>query len=169
MINEDVHQIVDNIFLGSKSAAMNINWLKMNKITHVLDIGSSFPIQYYENVYNTLKIQRTYMFISDQTDVSIKSVFSLCHNIIDSCINSDGNILIHCEMGISRSATIVISYLMYKKQMTMDEAIAFIKSKRSIIKPNCGFLYQLSRYETELNNEKYEDILTHIENNNLDK
>lgn len=150
MINEDVHQIIDNIFLGSKSAAMNIDWLKQNKITHVLDIGSSFPIQHYEKDYNSLKICRTFILISDQTDVPIKSIFSLCHNIIDSCLNSNGKILVHCEMGISRSSTIIISYLMYKNKMAMDTALTIVKEKRSIIRPNCGFLYQLLKYENEL-------------------
>jgi atypical dual specificity phosphatase len=49
-------------------------------------------------------------------------------------------------MGMSRSATVVCAYLVATTEMIVDEAIAFVKKKRSIIQPNSGFKQQLEEY-----------------------
>lgn len=60
-----------------------------------------------------------------------------------------GKVLIHCIMGISRSATIAIAYLMIKKRFKAKEAVEKVKKARDI-KPNNGFLKQL----VQLDNDK---------------
>jgi len=59
--------------------------------------------------------------------------------------------------GISRSATIVIAYVMRKSQLSMVEAYTMVKRIRPIvsesaiqIQPNIGFIQQLKRYEEYL-------------------
>ena len=64
-------------------------------------------------------------------------------DFIEKCSNSNGKILIHCFAGISRSATIVIAYLIYKYKMNTYDAISYTKKQRSIVHPNTGFLSQL--------------------------
>jgi protein-tyrosine phosphatase len=59
-------------------------------------------------------------------------------------------ILIHCMAGISRSATIVISYIMRTERIPLMAALRKVKSKRGIISPNHGFLAQLSVLELNL-------------------
>ena len=49
------------------------------------------------------------------------------------------NVLVHCFAGVSRSASIIIAYLMKEKNNTYKEAFSFVKAKRSIIDPNFGF------------------------------
>ena len=56
-------------------------------------------------------------------------------------------VLVHCLAGMSRSATIVIAYLLATTAMTITEATEFVRSKRSIIRPNYGFINQLEQYE----------------------
>lgn len=51
-----------------------------------------------------------------------------------------------CTAGISRSATIVISYLIRYQKMTYDTAFKTVKTARSYIKPNEGFLNFLAKY-----------------------
>ncbi len=58
--------------------------------------------------------------------------------------------LVHCAAGVSRSATIVLAYLMKYHHNTLKEAFYFLIEKRPQIWPNEGFLLQLLRYETEL-------------------
>ena len=50
-------------------------------------------------------------------------------------------------MGISRSASVVIAYAMKAFGMSLDEAVAEVKRKRSCIKPNKSFVVQLKTYE----------------------
>ena len=63
-------------------------------------------------------------------------------------------VLIHCEMGISRSATIVIAYLMYKLKITLFDAYLYVFSRRNVIRPNSSFLKQLELFEKKLFNGK---------------
>ncbi|PIO23274.1 hypothetical protein AB205_0076500 [Aquarana catesbeiana] len=53
------------------------------------------------------------------------------------------------ERGVSRSATLVLAYLMIYQRMTLVEAINTVKDKRGII-PNRGFLRQLLDLESKL-------------------
>ncbi len=55
-------------------------------------------------------------------------------------------VLVHCMQGISRSASIVIAYLMTTRNMSFDEAHAVAVRARPIVKPNSGFLAQLRAY-----------------------
>lgn len=52
-------------------------------------------------------------------------------------------------MGISRSSTIVIMYLMRAKGMKYEEAYALVKQQRSFIRPNPTFAKQLQMYEQQ--------------------
>ena len=50
------------------------------------------------------------------------------------------NVLVHCHQGVSRSATVIIAYLMHKNRWTVEEALKYAKAKRDIVNPNVGFL-----------------------------
>jgi hypothetical protein len=65
-----------------------------------------------------------------------------------------GNILVHCHKGVSRSISFVIGYLMKKNEMTLEEALSYVKSIRPIANPNETFLEQLQRYEQLLKDER---------------
>ena len=56
-------------------------------------------------------------------------------------------VLIHCQMGMSRSSTLVILWLMHKHGMNLREATAFTRAKRPFINPNPGFMQQLGEWE----------------------
>ena len=49
-------------------------------------------------------------------------------------------------MGISRSTTVVLAYLIATTKMTPREALAAVRSKRTIVRPNRGFMSQLGEY-----------------------
>lgn len=62
----------------------------------------------------------------------------------------NGKILVHCQAGISRSATICIAYLIKKKRIRMEEAYEFVKSRRQLISPNFNFMTQLMEFEDQI-------------------
>ena|SRR3990167_2777009 len=68
------------------------------------------------------------------------------------------NVVVNCAQGKSRSSTVVIAYIMVVNNMNFQEALAYVRSKRSIADPNSFFVQQLKEFETstkiqELRNE----------------
>lgn len=57
---------------------------------------------------------------------------------------------VHCQAGISRSATICLAYLMRTNRVKLDEAFEFVKQRRSIISPNFSFMGQLLQFESQV-------------------
>ena len=64
-----------------------------------------------------------------------------------------GGCIVHCFMGISRSAGFIIAYLMKYYNFRLDEAYNFLKNKRCNIQPNNGFWNQLVKFDSELFND----------------
>ncbi len=58
--------------------------------------------------------------------------------------------------GASRSATIVIAYLMWNKKWKFEQALNYVKLKRPIICPNDGFLKQLKMFDKLLIENDYD-------------
>lgn len=58
--------------------------------------------------------------------------------------------LIHCQAGISRSATICLAYLMSKRKYSLEQAYEYVKERRSVISPNFNFMGQLLTWEREM-------------------
>lgn len=68
----------------------------------------------------------------------------------DSVKNSGGRVLVHCQAGISRSATICLAYLIQSHRVRLDEAFDFVKRRRGVISPNFSFMGQLLQFETQV-------------------
>ena len=58
-------------------------------------------------------------------------------------------VLVHCQQGVSRSATIVLAFLMRERAMPLVSAARFLRERRWV-RPNESFMAQLQRYETDL-------------------
>ena len=56
-------------------------------------------------------------------------------------------VLVHCKMGVSRSASVVIAYAMKAYEWSLQQALEHVKSKRSCVHPNDEFMKQLEMYE----------------------
>ncbi|CAJ1048970.1 serine/threonine/tyrosine-interacting protein [Xyrichtys novacula] len=58
-----------------------------------------------------------------------------------------GKVLVHGNAGISRSAALVIAYLMETFGMKYRDAFSHVQERRFCINPNVGFVHQLQEYE----------------------
>lgn len=68
-------------------------------------------------------------------------------------------VLVHCKMGISRSASVVIAYAMKAYNWNFETALHHVKYKRSCIKPNRNFMTQLETYQGMLDAMKNKEKL----------
>lgn len=62
---------------------------------------------------------------------------------------SSAKVLVHCVVGVSRSATLVLAYLMLHQQLSLQQAIITVRERRWIF-PNRGFLRQLCQLDQQL-------------------
>jgi protein-tyrosine phosphatase len=74
------------------------------------------------------------------------------YTCLEASLNEDpkNKVMVHCNMGISRSSAIVIMFLMRYLKMSYDEAHAHVKMQRSYIRPNATFEKELRTYEKEI-------------------
>eukprot|EP00347_Sterkiella_histriomuscorum_P004360 403360750 len=71
-------------------------------------------------------------------------------DFIKEGLQSGGVVFVHCNAGVSRSASFIIAYLMRELDYEFQTAHDFVKQKRPQVFPNKGFLRQLKQYEYDL-------------------
>ncbi|CAG8449901.1 2116_t:CDS:2 [Funneliformis mosseae] len=139
-------RILPFLYLGNLNHACNDGMLKALGITHVLSVGEDskldrkeFEVQYLDNLYD------------DGID-SLWNHLDSCVNFIENARRSNGSILIHCRVGVSRSATITIAYIMKHLGRSLVSSYLYVRARRLnvIIQPNLKFMYELLQYEQKL-------------------
>ncbi|KAL7880586.1 hypothetical protein SRHO_G00028400 [Serrasalmus rhombeus] len=128
------------LLLSSQDAANDIETLRRFKVTHVLNVAYGV-----DNAFPELFTYQTVTML-DLPETRLTSYFPQCFEFIDQAREQDGVVLIHCNAGVSRSASIAIGYLMARHKMPFEEAFNAVKSARPSIRPNPGFLIQLKEY-----------------------
>ncbi len=143
----DASQITRYIYLGSyERGAKSFEGLKVLGITYNLIIGhqDTMPIPF--------PAQFNYKFVelSDHHKANIDEYFDECIRFIEDAIANNSNILINCYAGVSRSATIVIAYLIKSMCLNYMEAYETVRKGRHWINPNKGFREQLITWANHL-------------------
>ncbi len=147
--------IIDNIYLGNAFNACDYTNLNENNTKLIVNCTEEIP-NYYPDNFNYIKIN-----IRDYNDVSIlDKIEDIIMKINIYLLNNPTNsVLIHCYLGSSRSATILLAYLMKYYRMTLDNALSFVKEKRNLVNLNISFYKELKEYENILRNESIFDNL----------
>ena len=129
--------IYKNIYLGDYRAAENEQYLKQYDILSVVNCAAELQMDYKD-------IKSYELYLHDTPQERIIHSFEEGFEFVQR--NLDHNILVHCYMGISRSASFVIFYLMKVNKWDYDTCIKFIREKRPSADPNIGFEAQLKEY-----------------------
>ena len=85
--------------------------------------------------------------MTDLPEEDLLSHFAVSNTFIEDGLAKDGAVLVHCYRGRSRSATVVVAFLMQKHGYSAERALAKVRAKREIIQPHESFLAQLRLYE----------------------
>nr|XP_002731106.1 PREDICTED: dual specificity protein phosphatase 10-like [Saccoglossus kowalevskii] len=136
------------LYVGGESDASDHELLKRLKISYILNMTSHIPL-HFESVTSKIKYKR--LPASDNCQQNLRQYFEEAFEFIDDARYSGSSILVHCQAGISRSATITIAYIMKHTKMTMTDVYKYVKHKRPIISPNLNFMGQLIEFENALN------------------
>ena len=71
--------------------------------------------------------------------------------VIDEKVQQGKKVLIHCQCGVSRSASLIVAYGLYKNPtINVQEAYDAVKRRSKWIGPNMSLIMQLQEFRTEL-------------------
>jgi protein-tyrosine phosphatase len=135
-------RILKFLYLGNFTHATKIEELKKLGINYILNCASECY-----NINLPEDIKELHLMIRDYEDFELFDYFEKANQFINKCKSMGGKCLVHCKLGISRSAAFVTAYLIKYTKLGVDEAFNYIKNKRITIKPNDGFMRQLYLYE----------------------
>ena len=150
--NPPITKIEDGLFLGDSQSSIQRDILQDNNITAVVSLLDFSWNHWRQPWYKKIIHEGNHLHIrcnDSMTHDLLPELAGIC-NFIHSHRNSGpstiSNVLVHCAMGVSRSATALVAYLMRAYQWNVNDALAFVAEKRRI-KPNENFKEQLQVWE----------------------
>jgi len=137
-------QITDFLYLGSENDAYSGKFLAEKQIGYIMNVaGEVRSVEHKE-------VKHVRIIVEDMVDDHQHHTFEEAFKVIDNAVNEKRPVLIHCARGRSRSATIVIGYLMTRNNWTLREAYSHVKERRPIIGPHSHLQDQLLTFEVHL-------------------
>ncbi|GME90561.1 unnamed protein product [Ambrosiozyma monospora] len=166
-------RVLPHLYLGSLNHACSLPLLKALGITHIVSVGERVPwvdevlakLNTTESGCEVLNIEPNQetlsgdlcqisevMRISNINDDGVGTLTTTINDalaFIDRCYKAGGKVLVHCQVGVSRSATVCIAEVMKRLNVTLPRAYLFVRVRRLnvIIQPNLKLMYELFKWE----------------------
>uniref|UniRef100_A0A3Q3JNI3 Dual specificity protein phosphatase n=1 Tax=Monopterus albus TaxID=43700 RepID=A0A3Q3JNI3_MONAL len=135
-------EVWPNLYLGDLVMAHDKLGLWKLGVTHVLNAAhGKLCSKGSEDFYGTT-VKYYGVPASDQPTFDLSSFFYPAAEFIHQALTSGGKVLVHCAVGVSRSAALILAYLMIHHHLSLLNSICCVQQKRWIC-PNTGFLRQL--------------------------
>nr|XP_020136137.1 dual specificity protein phosphatase 13 isoform X2 [Microcebus murinus] len=149
-----INEVWPNLFLGDAYAARDKSKLTQLGITHIVNVAAGkFQVDTGAKFYRGMPLEYYGIEADDNPFFDLSIYFLPIARYIRTALSiPQGRVLVHCAMGVSRSATIVLAFLMICENMTLVEAIQTVQAHRDIC-PNTGFLRQLQVLDNRLGRE----------------
>ncbi|XP_076234681.1 dual specificity protein phosphatase 3 isoform X2 [Calliopsis andreniformis] len=152
----DCDEVYPGIYIGDAATAKNKEYLKMLGITHLLNAAEGKKFGFVNtdaNYYKDTTIKYLGLPLADLFTTDISKYFYTAADFIDEAVSMGGKAFVNCMLGMSRSATCVLAYLMIKKNMLAVDAVETVRKNRHIL-PNTGFLQQLADLDNHLRRQR---------------
>ncbi len=151
------NQITEDLYLGARPEPAQTPALKEAGITHVvscLNEDARDKVAFLEEAFRAL-----YIPMRDGIHEDIAAAFPTFFSFIRAARAQapSAKIFVHCEAGVSRSATLVTAQLMQQTRKPFFSAFRDVRAKRAEVLPNIGFASQLQRLELDLLPKKRDD------------
>lgn len=131
-------QVSNRIFLGSAFNAASYDTLLDNNIKMIINVTNEISNYFDEYfIYHRISVKDNGI---DHIYPHLSETVHIINNFLN---NNEGNILIHCYMGSSRSATIVAHYLSKIDNKDIFDVIRELKLLRPSVNPTTKFLTDL--------------------------
>lgn len=145
-----VDEVWPNLFIGDMSVANDRYSLWKLGITHVLNAAHGRMYCQGSHEFYGSKVDYYGVPADDSPSFDLSHYFYPSAEYIQNVLDTPGaRILVHCAVGVSRSASLVLAYLMIQHHLSLMDAITKVKEHRWIF-PNRGFLKQLNALNMKL-------------------
>ncbi|XP_067347718.1 protein phosphatase Slingshot homolog 2b isoform X2 [Channa argus] len=134
-------EIFDHVFLGSEWNASNLEELQKSGVQYILNVTREID-NFFPGVFEYHNIR-----VYDEEATDLLAYWNETYKFISRSKKSGSKCLVHCKMGISRSAATVIAYAMKEYGWDLKKAFDYVKERRSVTKPNPSFMRQLEEYQ----------------------
>ena len=135
--------ILDRVILGNAYNARNFYELEKLNVGLVINCSKDIP-HYFEEEFEYMRVD-----VEDKLNERIfdylNTTITRMHEYLEN--TEDKTIFVHCFMGSSRSATIIIAYLIKYLKYTRRDALLFLKQRRPLVNINVDFFKQLLEFE----------------------
>jgi protein-tyrosine phosphatase len=143
-------EITRTLYLGARPNQERIQELKGAGVTHV--VSCLTEDERSQMAFLQQEFQHLFVGVRDGMHQDIAGTFSEVFEFAAAATADDpkAKLFVHCEVGVSRSATLATALLMKTEGMSFFDALCRVRSKRFQVLPNIGFASQLQRLEHEL-------------------
>ncbi|KAJ7309103.1 hypothetical protein JRQ81_008430 [Phrynocephalus forsythii] len=134
-------QIFEHVFLGSEWNASNLEDLQNRGVRYILNVTREID-NFFPGVFEYHNIR-----VYDEEATDLLAYWNDTYKFISKAKKNGSKCLVHCKMGVSRSASTVIAYAMKEYGWNLDRAYDYVKERRTVTKPNPSFMRQLEEYQ----------------------
>ena len=134
---EEINHVIDGVWISSLLGAEDTNRLNELGIQSVLSVGCSVTCPTSDIKYVS------YPSLLDKPEESLGPLISSMLPSICADMIAGRKVLIHCVYGQSRSASLILAYLIIVKRYEFEESLTLLKDSRPSLCINPGFLCQL--------------------------
>ncbi|XP_030009809.1 protein phosphatase Slingshot homolog 2b isoform X2 [Sphaeramia orbicularis] len=134
-------EIFDHVFLGSEWNASNLEELQKSGVQYILNVTREID-NFFPGLFEYHNIR-----VYDEEATDLLAYWNDTYKFISRAKKAGSKCLVHCKMGISRSAATVIAYAMKEYGWDLNKAFDYVKERRAVTKPNPSFMRQLEEYQ----------------------
>ncbi|VDP10157.1 unnamed protein product [Soboliphyme baturini] len=143
-----MNQILPGLYVGSLFDALCESKLEKYEITHIVSVHDG------ARKFSTQRPQLV-IKVSDTHNEDMVKLIPVVNDFVHQARCNGGSVLIHCLLGISRSVTLVVAYIMTVTSFGWRHSLNIVRSARHKANPNIGFKKQLQLFENAmLENER---------------
>ncbi|XP_062488240.1 protein phosphatase Slingshot homolog 3 [Pezoporus occidentalis] len=134
-------RVFPHVYLGSEWNAANLEELQQNRVTHILNVAREID-NFFPALFTYMNVR-----VYDEETAQLLPHWNDTFLFLSRVRASGGRALVHCRMGLSRSAATVLAYAMKELGWSLERALRHVRHCRPGAMPNPGFMRQLDFYQ----------------------
>jgi len=141
--SETAVEVLPRVFLGNAASSANLIGLQRAGTTHVVNATATLP-NHFEGTLSYLRLP-----LNDSLDDDLTPHLERACRFMSEALEHGGSVLVHCQQGVSRSASVVLAFCVRECGMELDAAKEMVHRLRWIW-PNEAFKQQLRQFEAHV-------------------